>query len=115
MWKASRSVVNSVYRASANETFKRDYGLRDQIQRAAVSVMSNIAEGFSRRSNREFVQFLFIAKASAAEVESQLYVALDQGYVSRDQFERLYEETDACARQLSAFITYLLRRTQQTQ
>lgn len=115
VWKASRSIVNSVYRVLANGSFERDYGLRDQIRRAAVSIMSNIAEGFSRRSNREFAQFLFTAKASAAEVQSQLYIALDQRYLTQTEFDALYSEADSCARQLSGLITYLLRRTQQTQ
>ena len=112
-----------VYRISGSGDFSRDYALRDQIRRAAVSVMANIAEGFSRRSNREFIQFLFMAKASAAEVQSHLYVALDQGYIGTEEFQKIYERLDLCARQISRLITYLLhsdqtrkpQKTQQTQ
>ena len=81
-WKESRKLVKLVYGAiNRNGKFQKDYRLVNQIQGAAVSVMSNIAEGFSRRSNKEFIQFLFISKSSAAEVQSQLYVALDQSYI----------------------------------
>jgi four helix bundle protein len=73
--------------------------------------MSNIAEGFSRRSNREFTQFLFIAKGSCAEVQSLLYAALDQGYVTTDKFDAIYRQADLVARFLSRLITYLLRST----
>ncbi len=109
-WQAARAAVQLIYEASSNGEFSRDFALRDQIRRAAVSMMSNIAEGFSRRSNREFAQFLFMAKASAAEAQSQMYVALDQGYLNEDRFRLLYDQADRCARQISALITYLLRR-----
>jgi len=107
VWRAARDVVNAVYQASSAGIFSRDYALRDQIRRAAVSIPSNIAEGFSRHSNKEFVQFLFIAKGSAAEVQSQLYTALDQGYISRETSNRIYQELEVVAKQLSRFITYL--------
>lgn len=110
VWQEARIIVQHVYRATSDRDYSRDLSLRDQVRRAAVSMMANIAEGFSRRSNREFVQYLFIAKASAAEVQSHLYVALDQGYVSQEQFQRLYERIDRYARQVSALITYLLSR-----
>ena len=107
VWQGARDVVNAVYRASSNGAFARDYGLRDQIRRAVVSVPSNIAEGFSRRSNKEFIQFLFISKGSAAEVQSQLYTALDQDYISQGEFDSIYETLEVVAKQLSRFITYL--------
>jgi len=110
VWKAARDVVNAIYEASASETFYRDYALRDQIRRAAISIPSNIAEGFSRRSNREFIQFLFIAKGSVAEVQSQLYTALDQGYVSQETFSAIYERLEVIARKTSRLITYLKER-----
>lgn len=109
-WQAARAIVQGIYEVSSDDQFFRDFALRDQIRRAAVSMMANIAEGVSRRSNREFVQFLFMAKASAAEVQSHMYVALDQSYLSQEQFRLLYDQTDRCARQVSALITYLLGR-----
>ncbi|MFQ5961656.1 MAG: four helix bundle protein [Candidatus Methylomirabilales bacterium] len=111
-WQTARAVVQLVYKASSNGDFSRDFALRDQIRRAAVSIMANIAEGISRRSNREFVQFLFMAKASASEAQSHMYVALDQGYLNQEEFRLVYAETDRCARQISALITYLLGRQQ---
>ena len=80
VWQQARTIAKNVYVASRQGEFARDFGLRDQIQRAAVSIMSNIAEGFERGTNKEFIQFLFIAKGSAGEVRSQLYVAFDLGY-----------------------------------
>jgi len=109
-WKKAREVVNSIYQMSRDGEFSKDFALRTQIRRAAISIISNIAEGFSRRSNREFVQFLFVAKASAAEVQSQLYIAMDQCYISNEQFEEIYELLDHCVRQISNFITYLRGR-----
>ncbi len=86
-WKESCKLVKLVYGAiNQNGKFQKDYRLVNQIQGAAVSVMSNIAEGFSRRSNKEFIQYLFISKSSSAEVQSHLYVALDQKYISKEAF-----------------------------
>ena len=82
VWKKARQLTQEVYRLTKTEQFLKDFGLRDQIQRAAVSIMSNIAEGFERGGNQEFIQFLYVAKASCGEVRSQLYVALDQSYVT---------------------------------
>ena len=99
-----------VYEAVISDKgFERDYKFREQIQSAAVSIMANIAEGFSRRSTKEFTQFLFISKGSAAEIQSQLYVALDQGYISPHKFEALFQKADEIARLISGFIQYLLR------
>ena len=107
VWQAARDAVTVVYQLSSTGSFSRDYALRDQIRRAAVSVPSNVAEGFSRHSNKEFIQFLFIAKGSAAEVQSQLYVALDQGYISQGEFDKMYAQMEVVAKQISRFITYL--------
>lgn len=109
-WKKAREIVNSIYQITQDGDLAGDLALKNQIKRAAISVMSNIAEGFSRRSNREFVQFLFVAKASAAEVQSQLYTAMDQGFIGQEQFEEIYELLDHCVRQISNFITYLRER-----
>ena len=107
VWQKAREVVNAVYQVSSDGPFSRDYALRDQIRRACISISSNISEGFARRSNREFVQFLFIAKGSAAEVENQLYLALDQGYITQEEFNSVYEGLELLSKQLSKFITYL--------
>ena len=107
VWQAGRDLVNAVYQASSGGAFSRDYALRDQICRAAISIPSNIAEGFSRHSNKEFIKFLFISKGSAAEVQSQLYTALDQSYISQETFDTIYETLEVIAKQLSCFITYL--------
>jgi four helix bundle protein len=110
-WQEARVLVKSIYDATKSDRdFAVDYRLRDQIHSAAVSIMSNIAEGFSRRTTKEFVQFLFVAKGSAAEVESQLYVALDQGYIDREKFDELYSKSDEVARLTSGFIRYLLNK-----
>jgi len=110
-WQEARVLVRVVYDATkSDKDFAGEYRFRDQIRGAALSVMSNIAEGFSRRTTKEFSQFLFIAKGSAAEVQSQLYVALDQGYVKKDTFDELYAKSDEVARLISGFIRYLLNK-----
>ena len=90
-WQKSRELVTAIYKVTNGKEFSRDFGLRDQIQRAAVSIMSNIAEGFERAGRAEFHQFLVIAKGSCAEVRSQVYVALDAGYISKAEFDRIQE------------------------
>lgn len=110
-WQEARVLVGMVHAAvRADRRFGSDYRFKEQIQAAAVSTMSNIAEGFSRRTTKDFVQFLFIAKGSAAEVQSQLYVALDQGYVKKDKFDELYAKCDEVARLISGFVSYLLNK-----
>ncbi len=91
-WRKARGLASAIYRITGYEPFMWDFGLRNQIQRAAVSVMSNIAEGFERYSNREFAHYLSIARGSLAEVRSQLYVALDMNYIGQDEFESLKED-----------------------
>ena len=100
-------MAKSIYSISREGKLSRDYGLKDQIQRAAVSVMSNITEGFERGSNKEFIQFLFIAKGSAGEIRSQLYVAFDLGYIPENKFKKLNTEVLVISQQLSGFIKYL--------
>jgi four helix bundle protein len=106
-WKQARELVSKIYQITQNGSFKNDWGLKDQIQRAAVSIMSNIAEGYERGSNKEFVQFLFIARASAGEVRSLLYVAFDQKYISELIFKTLCEASLSISRQIKNFISYL--------
>jgi four helix bundle protein len=106
-WQKARELTNFVYTSTKQKAFARDFGLKDQIRRAAVSVMSNIAEGFERGGRREFIQFLSIAKSSAGEVQSQLYVALDQEYITPEQFDRGYSLCDETMRLIGGFIAYL--------
>jgi four helix bundle protein len=106
-WQLSRELVKEVYRVSREGTFAHDYGLKDQIERASVSIMSNIAEGFERGGNKEFVNFLTIAKGSCGEVRSQLYVALDQCYIDKSQFDTLIQIATRVSVMLQAFIAIL--------
>jgi len=107
-WQEARKLVKLVYVAvGVSSSFSKDFRLVNQIQGAAVSAMSNIAEGFSRKGNKEFVQFLFVSKASVAEVQSQLYVALDQGYIGQEEFHRIYAQAEVVSKLVSAFIKYL--------
>ena len=112
-WKEARQLTRQVYEAiEQNSAWKRDARLCRQIQSAAGSVMANIAERFVRRSSKELVQFLFIAMSSSAEVRSHLYIAVDQGYLSKDSFESIYAQADKVGRIISGLIKYL--RTKQT-
>ena len=97
-WQKARLLAATIYRISTQGAFGKDYGLKDQIQRAAVSVMSNIAEGFERNSPAEFHQFLAVAKASCAEVRCQLYVAIDVGYIDRPEFDEIFALAEEVAR-----------------
>jgi four helix bundle protein len=107
-WQEARNLVKLVYDAiNASETFRKDFRLASQLQSAAVSSMANIAEGFSRRGNKEFIQYLFISKSSAAEVQSHLYVAYDQAYITKDLFEKIYSQAEKVAKIDSGFIKYL--------
>ena len=100
-WQKSRILVNDIY-----QTFKscRDYSFRDQIQRAAVSVMNNIAEGYERKGNREFTRFLYIAKGSCGETRSMLYLTLDLKYISEKEFKNLYNQSVEISKMLSGLI-----------
>ncbi|RIK31768.1 MAG: four helix bundle protein [Anaerolineae bacterium] len=106
-WKSARQLTNLIYSFGNQTGFNRDFGLRDQIRRASVSVMSNIAEGFESRTDVQFINFLGMAKASAGEVRAQLYVALDQNYIAEEQFKDAYALAEKCARQIAKFIAYL--------
>jgi four helix bundle protein len=102
VWQRARELVKSVYAFSRKWS---DYGLKDQIQRAAVSVMSNIAEGFERGTRDEFLYFLYVARGSCGEVRAQLYVASDQKYISEVDFTRIADEADHVSRLLYNLIT----------
>ena len=107
VWKLSRELSNKIYNISNNGRFAKDFGLRDQIRRAAVSIMSNIAEGYERGGNKEFIQFLSIAKASGGEVRSQLYVVMDQGYIGKKECEQLIDNFKRLSIMMNNFIEYL--------
>lgn len=106
-WKMAREVTKSIYEITSAGDFSRDFGLRDQIRRTAVSVMSNIAEGFERGGDKEFINFLSIAKGSCGEVRSQLYVTLDQNYITSEQFEGIYKDLDEAGRLIAGLMNYL--------
>ncbi len=107
-WQIARRLTQEVYRAAQQEKFAMDFGLRNQITRAAVSAMSNIAEGFNGGSNPEFIRFLRYAQRSCSEVQSQLYVALDQEYINNKMFQQIYDTANITGRKIGAFIKYLL-------
>ena len=107
VWQDARQLVAVIYAASKARSFNQDFGLRDQIRRAAVSTMSNIVEGFERGTRKEFVQFLNIAKGSNGEVRSQLHVALDQKYLGEKEFAGLRDSAVTLSKKPSAFIRFL--------
>jgi len=106
-WKTCRILAKEIYQETSRAPLSRDFGFRDQIRRAAVSGMSNIAEGFERGGNKEFHQFLSMAKGSVGEVRSQLYVALDVGYIGKKDFDRLFAIADEAGRLIGGFMSYL--------
>jgi four helix bundle protein len=107
VWKNARQLVLVVYRLTQAEQFSKDFGLKDQIRRAAVSVVSNVAEGFESPTQKTFADYLGRAKASAGEVRTQLYLALDLAYVNQSEFDEAYQLALVCSKQLTRFIQYL--------
>jgi four helix bundle protein len=106
-WQLARDLTRRIYRLVQEPKFSKDYGLRDQISRASVSIMANIAEGFNAGSNAEFVRFLGYAQRSCAELQSHLYVALDQNYIGGEIFNEMYELVNKATSKVGAFIKYL--------
>ncbi len=106
-WQMARSLTREIYALTASGAFTKDFGLRNQIRRASVSILSNIAEGFERDGAKEFAQFLSLAKGSAGEVRAQLYVALDQNYIDRPTFDRLQTALHTISRKLGGLMKYL--------
>lgn len=106
-WQKARELNKEIYKVSNNGSFNKDFGLRDQIRRASISILSNIAEGFERNGSKEFKQFLSIAKGSAGEVRAQLYVALDLEYITKPEFEKLNGLVLDTSKMMSGFINYL--------
>ena len=110
-WQQAQILVKDIYAATGSGRFAGDYSLKDQIRRAAVSIPSNIAEGFERGGNKEFIRFLYIAKGSCGEVRTQLYIARDQDYITQEQFQTLTHQTLRISKMLAGFIAYLQRST----
>ncbi len=106
-WQNAREITQLVYALSNLGDFSRDFSLRDQMRRSAVSIMCNIAEGFESRTQSLFIEFLGRAKGSSGELRSQAYIAQDIGYIDHDQFHQLFGLTDKCSRQIARFIQYL--------
>ncbi|RZJ57291.1 MAG: four helix bundle protein [Flavobacterium sp.] len=108
-WQKARELNAQIYKITNNvDLFARDYGLRDQIRRSSISISSNIAEGFERETTKEFIRFLYIAKASAGEFRSQLYLASDLQYLTPEEFEMLSLKINDISKLLSGFIKYLM-------
>ena len=106
-WKLARELTRKVYRLTEKPRFAKDYGLKRQMQEAAGSSMHNIAEGFDSETNREFIRFLRYSKRSCTEVQSELYVALDEGYISLEEFEDVYDQARRTRAAVRGFINYL--------
>ena len=106
-WQKSRELTKLVHTATRKPEFRKDFGLKEQVQRSCVSVMSNVAEGFGRGGNSEFIQFLFVAKGSLSEVKSQIYIALDLNYIASSEFKKAYEMTEEISRLINSFIKSL--------
>lgn len=106
-WQTARQLTRIVYTLSAKGTFARDFGLRDQMRRSAVSIMSNIAEGFESRTRGLFREFLGRAKGSAGELRAQCYVASDAGYLNGEEFQETKTLCEKCSGQISKFMMYL--------
>lgn len=107
VYKQARDLTNKIYEITRQGSFSKDYGLVDQIRRASVSIMSNIAEGFERGTNAEFIQFLYIAKGSCGEVRAQLTIAFDQKYIDENNYRSLVDQCRRISGMLSNLIAYL--------
>ena len=107
MWKDARKFTNEIYNLTKKFPSREVYGLNSQITRAAVSIMSNIAEGFYRLSSREFTRFLVISRGSISEVQNDLYIALDLKYISKNEFQLAYDDAKNLGKQINGFIKYL--------
>lgn len=106
-WQKARELVKEIYHATKQGKFSKDFALANQIRSASISVASNIAEGFGRQTDKEFIQFLYIAKGSVAEVQCQLYLALDLGYIDGKMFEKVFKIASEVGKLISGFISYL--------
>ena len=108
-WQLGRELTRQIYQTTQQGNFVRDFGLKDQIERASGSIMHNIAEGFDGGSNKEFIKFLRYSQRSCSEVQSELYIALDQQYIAPGQFHQLYDLAAHAHSKIGALIAYILR------
>ena len=107
-WQKARELNKEIYYlTNNNNSFSKDFGLRDQIRKSSISISSNIAEGFERETTKEFIRFLYIAKASAGEFRSQLYLAFDLKYIINEEFEKLKLKVNEVSKLISGLIKYL--------
>lgn len=106
-WKLAREVTRLIYNVSSSGNFSKDFALVNQIRRPSISILSNIAEGFERGGDKEFIQFLTVAKGSCGEVRAQLYVAYDQNYIDKEQYVLVHDKLIETSRMLSGLIKYL--------
>lgn len=109
-WQKARGLSQAIYNITKNSELSKDFALRDQLRRSGISVMSNIAEGFARRTNKEFINFLGPAHGSVAELQSQLYIALDQQYISKEQFHTIYCLAEETSKLIQGLAKYLKKR-----
>jgi len=107
VWKLAIKLTNAIYTITNNNVFNKDFALRDQIRKSAISIPSNIAEGFERNSTNQFLYFLVIAKGSAGELRTQLLISKNQNYISQSEFEKINKDALEVSKKLGAFITYL--------
>lgn len=107
VWQLARELCREIHNLTLKELFSKDFRLVGQIKGASGSIMDNIAEGFERDGNKEFIQFLFVSKGSCGEVRSQLYRATDCQYISQEEFDLAYEKALECSKMLKGFISYL--------
>jgi len=108
-WHKARELNLQIYDLTNSSRFAKDFSLRDQLRRASVSIMANIAEGFGRKSQKEFANFLNMAHGSAAEVQCHLYVALDQNYISQEEFRGAYNKVEEVSKMIQGFMKYLVK------
>jgi len=107
IWQKSIELTKIVYKHTEGKYFSKDFGLRDQVRRSAVSIPSNIAEGFERESNRQLVYFLLVAKASAGELRTQLFIAKELNYITEKEYQLVYDNLIECSKGISSFVKYL--------
>jgi len=110
IWKLALKITKEIYDITMKKEFSRDFGLRDQIRRAIISVSSNIVEGFEKNNNNEFIRFLKIAKGSAGETKNQLYIALAVDYISKQEFDKMNIELEDLLAQIGGFTVYLEKK-----